>query len=135
MTKNIRLLIWCSFNLDANTQTHTQTIFFIWPSLQSREKHINFIFFSLIINILFLWDNELYHHENYYRSESNNSRIEKIAVTYYEWLLLTHTPNRIYSLNLFVPVVLNDLILFSFVLSFILWKVSVWIVFRMSSVQ
>jgi hypothetical protein len=135
MTKNIRLLIWCSFDLDANTQTHTQTIFFHMTLPTVEGKIHQFYIFSLIINILFLWDNELYHHENYYRSESNNSRIEKIAVTYHEWLLLTHTPNHIYSLNLFVPVVLNDLIFFSFVLSLILWKVSVWIVFRMSSVQ
>jgi len=46
----------------------------------------------------------------------------------------THTTNRIYSLNLFVTVVLNDLIFF-FVLSFIIQKVNVWIVSWINSVQ
>jgi hypothetical protein len=36
MVNNIHLLIWCSFDPDANTQTHKR-FFFIWPSLQSRE--------------------------------------------------------------------------------------------------
>ena len=40
MTNNSHLLIWCSFDPDANRQTDKQTnklFFFIWPSLQSRE--------------------------------------------------------------------------------------------------
>ena len=37
MTNDSHLLIWCSFDPDANRQTN-KLFFFIWPSLQSREK-------------------------------------------------------------------------------------------------